>query len=398
MCLLKKYNLRPWLPSTSLGIAAFIFVTTEMLPVGLLPDIAASMGQTEASTGILLTVYAWMVALLSLPLTVFTGKINRRHLVLALLAVFITGNVFSALAGTFILLMGARICIAMAHAVFWSIATPLSARAAPAGGHARALSIVVTGGSLATVLGVPLGTLLGHYLGWRAAFAAVAAVACCVFAIMWHLLPSAPAANAGSFKSLPGIVRNKKLMAIYLITLISVAGHFTAVTYFSPFMQQVGGFSPNSVAMLLLVLGVASIVGSVLGGKLAERPGRMTLFLPLCLLSVMFMLLPAAVRLGLAGALAFCFIWGAAFTFSTLIYQLRALGLSPKAVDVAISIFSGIFNVGIGGGALVGSHIFAGLGIEVNAYASAVFMALAALLSLTPLITHSGGGAVEPES
>lgn len=175
---------RPWLPPVSLGFAAFIFVTTEMLPVGLLPDIAASMGKTEAATGILLTVYAWMVAVLSVPFTVLTGKLNRRSLVLLLLAVFITGNIFSALAGTFILLMGARICIAMAHAVFWSIATPLAARAAPEGGKARALSIVVTGSSLATVLGVPLGTLLGHYLGWRVAFAAVAGGACCVFAIM----------------------------------------------------------------------------------------------------------------------------------------------------------------------------------------------------------------------
>lgn len=385
---LRKYRLGPWLPSVSLGFAAFIFVTTEMLPVGLLPDIAFSMGKTEAATGILLTVYAWMVAALSVPLTVLTGGFNRRSLVLLLLGIFITGNIFSALAGTFVLLMGARICIAMAHAVFWSIATPLAARAAPDGGKARALSIVVVGSSMATVLGVPLGTLLGNYLGWRMAFAAVAAVACVVFAVMCLMLPSTPAANSGSFKSLPGIARNKSLMTIYLLTVVTVSGQFTAMTYFAPFMRQVGGFTPGIVAMLLLVLGGSSIAGSLLGGKFAGRTGHMTLFLPLFLLAVMFLLLPHAVRLGLAGATVFCFVWGAAFTFTTLIYQLRVLGLSPKALDVATSIFSGIFNVGIGGGALIGSRVFVGFGVEMNVYVSAALMALAALLSLTRFVAR----------
>lgn len=390
MSILKKYNFQPWLPATTLGFAAFIFVTTEMLPVGLLPDIAAAMGKTEAATGILLTVYAWMVAAMSVPLTVLTGRINRRTLVLILLAVFITGNIFSALAGTFLLLMGARVCIALAHAVFWSISTPLAARAAPKGGKARALSIVVTGASLAVVLGVPLGTLLGHYLGWRFAFAAVAGTACCVFATMWFLLPSAPAENTGSLQSLPGIGRNKSLMMIYLLTVISVTGHFTSVTYFSPFMQQIGGFSPDQVAGLLLVLGGSSIVGSVLGGKFAEIRGRLTLFLPLALLAAIFVFMPAAARLGLFAAGIFCFIWGSAFTFVTMIYQLRVLGLSPDAADLAISIYSGIFNVGIGGGALIGSQIFARLGLEINPLASAACMAAAALLSLTTLAARSG--------
>ena len=108
-----------------------------MLPVGLLPDIASSLGKTEAATGILLTVYAWVVAIMSLPLAVLTGRLNRRVLVLALLVVFIGSNIFSALAGTFVLLLGARLCIALAHAVFWSIATPLAARAALRGGLLR---------------------------------------------------------------------------------------------------------------------------------------------------------------------------------------------------------------------------------------------------------------------
>lgn len=383
-----------WLPTVSLGCAAFIFVTTEMLPVGLLPDIALSLGKTEPSTGILLTVYAWMVALMSLPLTVLSGALNRRTLVLLLLGIFIAGNIFSAFAMTFFVLMAARICIALAHSVFWSIATPLAARAAPEGGKARALSIVVTGSSLATVLGVPLGTLLGHHFGWRAAFGVVAAVACCVFAAMWRLLPSTPAANSGSFSSLPGIWRNKSLMMFYLLTLATVTGHFTTFTYFLPFMQQLGEFSKNTVVMLLLVLGGSGVAGSILGGKFAEHRSRLMLFLPLLILCVLQALLPLAARHGLAAVIALCFFWGAAFTFSTLVYQLHVLALSPKAVDVAVAIFSGTFNIGIGGGALLGSQIFARLGVELNPYFSAVLMGVAALISLLPVIGRSAEAAL----
>lgn len=386
-----KYDVRPWLTTISLSSAAFIFVTTEMLPVGLLPDIAASMVKSEADTGILLTAYAWMVAIMSLPLTVLSGSLNRRSLVLALLLIFIMGNIFSALAGTFILLMGARICIALAHSVFWSIVTPLAARAAPEGGRARALGIIVSGSSLATVLGVPLGTLLGHYFGWRAAFAAVALTAFGIFLILWRLLPSAPSENSGSFKSLPGILGNRRLLMIYLLNLLAVAGHFTAVTYFSPLMQQLGGFSSQSVALLLLVLGGAGVAGGMLGGKFAERPGRMILFAPLCLLCVMFVLLPQGISMGMPAAAGLCLLWGTAFTFVTLNCQLRVLGLSPKALDVAVAIYSGTFNIGIGGGALMGSRIFASFGIEINAFAAAGFMAVAALMSLLPVIAGSGG-------
>lgn len=378
----KTSSLRAWLPTMSLGITAFIFVTTEMLPVGLLPDIAASLGKTKPVTGLLMTVYAWVVAVMSLPLTVLSASMNRRTLLFVLLGVFIAGNAFAAFAGSFELLMGARICIALAHAVFWSIVTPLATRVAPKGGRARALGIVVTGSSLAVVLGVPLGTVLGHHLGWRVTFAGVALVAVCVWFALWRFLPSEPAENAGSFRSLPAIVHNRTLVGIYLVTLMAVTGHFTIFTYFSPFMTETGLFSEQIVAVLLLVVGGAGFAGSFLGGKYAERAGKAPVLIPLGVLCVTLVLLPVMTRLGVFGAGVACFIWGCAFTFVSIVFQIRVLANAPTAADVAVSIYSGTFNVGIGGGALLGSLAFAHAGINSNVYFGAAFFCLAGVFAL----------------
>lgn len=378
----KTSALHAWLPTVSLGVTAFIFVTTEMLPVGLLPDIAASLGKTKPVTGLLMTVYAWVVAIMSLPLTILSASLNRRTLMFILLGIFIVGNGFAALAGSFELLMGARICIALAHAVFWSIVTPLATRVAPKGGRARALGIIVTGSSLAVVLGVPLGTILGHHLGWRVTFAMVSLVAVCVWFILWRFLPSEPSENAGSFRSLPAIAHNRNLVGIYLVTLMAVTGHFTIFTYFSPFMTETGMFGEQLVAVLLLVLGGAGFAGSFLGGKYAERQGKAPVLIPLGVLCVTLLLLPMMTGAGVFGAGAACFIWGCAFTFVSIVFQIRVLANAPTAADVAVSIYSGTFNVGIGGGALLGSLAYAHAGIGSNVYFSAAFFCLAGLIAL----------------
>lgn len=378
----KTSSLHAWLPSVSLGVTAFIFVTTEMLPVGLLPDIAASLGKTKPVTGLLMTVYAWVVAIMSLPLTIASANVNRRTLMFILLGVFIVGNIFAAFTGSFELLLGARICIALAHAVFWSIVAPLAARVAPEGGRARALGIIVTGSSLAMVLGVPLGTVLGHSLGWRAAFAIVALVGGCVWFVLWRFLPSEPAENAGSFRSLPAIAHNRNLIGIYAVTLVTITGHFTIFTYFSPFMTETGMFSERIVAVLLLVLGGSGFAGSFLGGKYAERPGKAPVLIPLGVMCIMLLLLPIMTRASVFAAGAVCFVWGCAFTFVSMVFQIRVLANSPKAADVAVSIYSGTFNVGIGGGALLGSIAFAKAGIGSNVYFGAAFFCLAGLIAM----------------
>ena len=171
---------RIWSSILCLAFAGFIFNTTEFVPVGLLPNIAESFSMDVAHAGLLLTIYAWAVSLLSLPLTVLTSKMDRRKLLIFLFCLFIGSHILAGFAWSFYSLMVARIGIACAHAVFWAITTPLAVRLAPNGKKAKAMGFIVVGTSMATVLGIPIGTMIGQLVGWRITFLCIGFIAFCV--------------------------------------------------------------------------------------------------------------------------------------------------------------------------------------------------------------------------
>ena len=164
--LLHKTGFKAWLPIIALAFAAFVFNTSEFLPVGLLPDIAESLHETVPFTGLILTGYAFVVAIMSLPLTIVTAKFERSKLLLVLLFVFSICHFVVPWVETFETLFAARVGVALTHSIFWSIMTPLAARVAPHGKRAVGLAAVMGGTIVATVLGVPIGTNLGHFFGW----------------------------------------------------------------------------------------------------------------------------------------------------------------------------------------------------------------------------------------
>lgn len=360
-----------------MAISAFIFNTTEFVPIALLTDIGASFAMPVESVGHMITVYAWLVAVLSLPGMLLTARFERKRLLMWLFALFIAGHVISVLASSFAMLLVGRATIALAHAVFWSITASLVVRVAPRGWQTKALGLLSMGSALATVLGLPLGRLIGQWLGWRATFGTIGVAALIAMGLVAWLLPQVPSRNVGSVASLPQIARNVPLLVVYALTVLAVTAHFTAYSYVEPFILQINHLSENFATVVLLLFGVAGLLASAVFGRVYDK--RPTGFLLVSLLGLLVSLLVVAwIGASQVGWMVLALVWGGCMTAIGLALQLQVLKLAPNATDVAMSIFSGIYNIGIGGGALVGSLVIAawGLGMVGNVGALILLLAL----------------------
>jgi DHA1 family purine ribonucleoside efflux pump-like MFS transporter/DHA1 family L-arabinose/isopropyl-beta-D-thiogalactopyranoside export protein-like MFS transporter len=356
-------TIKAWIPVLLVGMCAFIFVTSEMMPVGLLPDISTSIGHSEATTGLLVTGYAWVVMLFSLPLTLATASTNRRQLLLLLIGIFFTGNLLCSIADSFAHLFLSRIVIASTHCIFWAITPPLATRLAPEGGEGLGLAVIGGGSILAAVLGVPLGTFIGHQFGWRLAFAFIGGIAFLIGTILFFLLPTLPSKQTGNWGSLPLIFKNKNLIAAYGVIAFIVSGHFFVYTYFVPYLQKVFNLHEQAVVYTLLVVGLSGAVGILLGGLFALKHLRLMMILSASVILGM-MILVYSFQFSYAISLACMIAWSVAMSMIGLCFQVWILDLAPNAKDAATALMSGIFNFGIGGGALYGSITLRYMGVE----------------------------------
>lgn len=373
---------RAWSAILCLAFAAFIFNTTEFVPVGLLPNIAESFNMTVAKTGLIITIYAWSVSLLSLPLTVITAKIERKKLLIFLFALFIASHILAGFAWNFVSLMIGRIGIACAHAVFWAITTPLAVRLAPNGKKAQAMGFIVAGSSMATVLGVPIGTIIGQAVGWRITFLCIGAVAFIVMLGLVYLLPKLISNNQQSFHILPSLLKRPALIHVYILTAVVITGHFTAYTYITPFMHQIGGFDETFVVFLLLCIGFCGIIGSVIFAKYSDKYPISIFIYTLVLLALSLLTLRIA-SLHNYSVTLMCFVWGTAITIFGMLMQSKVIEVAPDGTDIATAIYSGIYNIGIGGGAFVGSQVIITLSIGDIGYVGSIFVIAALLFFIT---------------
>lgn len=366
----------------TLSLSAFVFNTSEFIPVALLSDIGTSFGKTADETGIIITIYAWVVAVLSLPAMLMTANVERKRLLCWLFGIFVLSHVVSVFANHFYLFVASRVGVAISHAIFWSITASLVVKVAPKGKQTWALGLLATGSALATVLGLPLGRLLGQSFGWQATFGAIGLFGLmCVGLIVW-VLPTLPSQNAGSLKSLPKLIKCTPLMVVYVAIMLLVTAHFTAYSYIEPLLLD-ANFSPTITTLMLLWFGVAGIVGSALFGRYYERSPYLFLLSSVVMLLLCLVILSAiAPAMNLMPTVILVLFWGIGMIGIALALQFKTLKLAPKDTDVAMSLFSGIYNIGIGGGAFLGSAVISSLGLFAVGYVGAGvgFLALVALI------------------
>jgi len=352
----------------ALTLGAYAIGTTEFVIVGLIPTIAADLGVSLPSAGLLVSLYALGVAVGAPVLTALTGRVPRKTLLVALMVLFTLGNVIAWMAPSYGSLIVARVLTGLAHGVFFSIGSIIATSVVPKEKAASAIAIMFTGLTVALVTGVPLGTCIGQHLGWRATFLAVAALG--VVALIGSLLfvpRNLQRSEPATFGQQLSVLAQPRLLLVYAITALGYGGTFLSFTYLASILQDVTGFSPNAVSGVLLVYGVSVAIGNLWGGRLADRRGPIpALKLIFGLLAlVLFALTFTAHNTWLVlltvlalGAVAFGNVPG------LQVYVVKqAQRFAPQAADVASGLNIAAFNVGIAMGASLGGLVVDHLGL-----------------------------------
>ena len=384
-------NIKKWLPVISLTLSTFIFNTSEFIPIGLLTSIADDFAITESKAGLLITIYAWVVALASLPLMMAFAKTENKKLMLSLVALFTASHILSGFSNSYVMLMISRIGVACSHAVFWSIVTPLAVHVAPEGHRSTAVSMIITGSSIAMIVGLPLGRAVGLMVGWRVTFLLIAILSAIVLCLLAAFLPKVPSDNNISLKTLPTLVSTPALLCIFVMTALTITGHFTAYSYIEPFLGQAAGFTNGEITMVLSAFGVIGIIVSVLFSKYYDR--HQFAFLRVAVLGICICTLLLGISSGNSFIMVFtCLLWGLSINCFNISLQSCIIDYSPFGTAIAMSIYSGIYNVGIGAGALVGGIVCSHIGIPFVVYvggAVSLVSALFFLLTVTPVLKKS---------
>ncbi len=361
----------------ALTVSAFAIGTTEFVIVGLIPTMAADLGVSLPSAGLLVSLYALGVAIGAPVLTALSGRWPRKQLLLALMLLFTAGNLLAWLAPGYGALVLARVLTGLAHGVFFSIGSTIATSLVPREKAASAIATMFSGLTVALVTGVPLGTFVGQHFGWRATFLAVAALGLIAFVASLVFVPRklAQPAPASLLHQLEPL-RQPRLLLVYAMTAVGYGGSFIAFTYLAPILQQVSGISANGVSLVLLVYGVSVAIGNVWGGKLADRRGPVgALKLIFLGLAAVLFVLSVTAQSPIAAVLT-VLAWGA-FAFGNVpglqLYVVQqAEAHAPKAVDVASGLNIAAFNLGIAGGAWGGGLIVERLGLMHTPWIGAI--------------------------
>lgn len=372
----------------ALTLSAFAIGTTEFVIVGLVPTIAQDLGVSLPSAGLLVSLYALGVAIGAPVLTALTGRWQRKNVLLAVMSLFVVGNLLAWMAPTYSSLITARILTGLAHGVFFSIGSTIATGLVSKEKEASAIAIMFTGLTVALVTGVPLGTWIGQNFGWRATFMVVAALGLIALIGSALLVPknlkqSPPARISQQLK----VLTQPRLLLVYAMTAVGYGGTFTAFTFLAPILEQVSGFESSAIGLIMLVYGVSVAVGNIWGGRMADRMGPIKalhiIFTALALVLVAFTFTAG----NQIAAVITILIWGA-FAFGNVpglqVYVVQlAEKYTPQAVDVASGLNIAAFNVGIALGSILGGVVIESMTLMDTAWIGALIVVLA--LALTRL-------------
>ena len=343
-----------FLPLFALAAAAFGVGTTEFVVMGLLPNVAADLGVSVPDAGLIITAYAAGVVVGAPIMAVLTNGRPRKPALLALMAIFIAGNLFCALAPSYELLIGARIVTAFCHAAFFGIAAVVAADLVPAGRRTQAVALVFAGLTVANILGVPGGTALGSIFGWRATFIGVAGIGLLAIAAIALWLPRNLPSPRGDLRTeFKALARPQTLLA-FAMTGLTSGSAFVVLTFIAPLLGEVTGLSVAGISWALLVFGLGMTAGSFIGGRLADLNLMGTLVGFFVALIGVFALFPFVAQHAVA-TFALLFVWGLVGFALAPALQMRVMRLAADAPNAASTLNQAAFNIGNAGGAWLGS-------------------------------------------
>lgn len=354
-----------WLAVSAVGLATFSVVTTEMLPVGLLTSIADSLQTSTGTVGLLISLPALLAALFAPLVVLASGGVDRRRILCGLLALLVMANIASALAPSIVWMLAARVLVGFCMGGIWAIAGGLASRLVPAQSVGLATSIIFGGVAAASVLGVPLGALMGDLLGWRWAFGGMALLSALVLIFHLAVIPSLSVSRSTTWRHFAEQLGNRRLWFGLLLTLILVAGHFSAFTFVRPLLLSASGIGSEWIGGLLFAYGVAGIAGNFLIGISAAQRTEASLMAIALGLSITALLFLTVGGSPLSGG-AILLLWGLAYGGVSVGLMSWMMKAAANAVEVATALYVAVFNIGIALGSWLGGQFVDAYGLNAN--------------------------------
>lgn len=351
-------SLKLWIALIVLSLSSFAIVTTELAPIGLLSALAHDLNQSEAITGLIVTGYGWVAAISALCSIVLLIRFPRKMVLMIMLLILAISNIIVAYSSSFNMIFSARIIGAIAHGSFWALIGAVAYSLVPKHKLGLATSIIFSGVSVASILGVPLASYLTQLSSWRLAFeflGLLSFIVCILILLFVPKIPDQAPLASGFFKK---VLQHSTLNRLFILTALIISSHFAAFTFIEPFLSQIAQLESGQITLLLLVFGLAGLMGNILAGKLIDRHLHTIILVSLVFISgSVFAFGYLGYQVTLSIAIVFLALWGVSIASIFVGLQTWVLKQADDLASAASAIYVAVFNASIGLGALIGSFM-----------------------------------------